>query len=100
MVNRITGEPSSQLHERHDASDFDTRHKTRLRRDERARCGSSLCFGREKALGLPGMSACHTAVPERCRPATWIAPHGGRAARLPVRTVCLTGEAPSRAELE
>jgi GST-like protein len=25
MVNRITGEPSSQLHERHDASDFETK---------------------------------------------------------------------------
>jgi len=25
MVNRIVGEPSSQLHERHDASDFDTK---------------------------------------------------------------------------
>jgi GST-like protein len=25
MVNRISGEPSSQLHERHDASDFETR---------------------------------------------------------------------------
>ena len=25
MVNRVFGEPSSQLHERHDASDFDTR---------------------------------------------------------------------------
>jgi len=25
MVNRISGEPSSQLHERHDASDFDTK---------------------------------------------------------------------------
>ena len=25
MVNRVTGEPASQLHERHDASDFDTR---------------------------------------------------------------------------
>ena len=25
MVNRVTGEPSTQLHERHDASDFDTR---------------------------------------------------------------------------
>ena len=25
MVNRTWGEPSSQLHERHDASDFDTR---------------------------------------------------------------------------
>jgi GST-like protein len=24
MVNRVFGEPSSQLHERHDASDFDT----------------------------------------------------------------------------
>jgi len=25
MVNRTWGEPSSQLHERHDASDFETR---------------------------------------------------------------------------
>jgi GST-like protein len=25
MVNRTWGEPSSQLHERHDASDFDTK---------------------------------------------------------------------------
>jgi GST-like protein len=25
MVNRIEGEPSNQLHERHDASDFDTK---------------------------------------------------------------------------
>ena len=25
MVNRTSGEPSSQLHERHDASDFDTK---------------------------------------------------------------------------
>jgi GST-like protein len=25
MVNRVNGEPSSQLHERHDASDFDTK---------------------------------------------------------------------------
>ena len=25
MVNRTFGEPSSQLHERHDASDFDTK---------------------------------------------------------------------------
>ena len=24
MVNRVTGDPSGQLHERHDASDFDT----------------------------------------------------------------------------
>jgi GSH-dependent disulfide-bond oxidoreductase len=24
MVNRVTGEPALQLHERHDASDFDT----------------------------------------------------------------------------
>ena len=30
MVNRITGEPSSQLHERHDASDFDTRTQDKL----------------------------------------------------------------------
>jgi GST-like protein len=25
MVNRITGEPSNQLHERHDAHDFDSK---------------------------------------------------------------------------
>ncbi len=30
MVNRVTGEPSSQLHERHDASDFDTRTQDKL----------------------------------------------------------------------
>ncbi len=30
MVNRITGEPSSQLHERHDASDFDTKTQDKL----------------------------------------------------------------------
>ena len=37
MVNRISGDPASQLHERHDASDFDTRRRTRsasLRRRE------------------------------------------------------------------
>jgi GSH-dependent disulfide-bond oxidoreductase len=31
MVNRITGEPSSQLHERHDASDFDTKTQDKVR---------------------------------------------------------------------
>ncbi len=30
MVNRVTGEPSSQLHERHDAADFDTRTRDKL----------------------------------------------------------------------
>ena len=30
MVNRVTGEPSSQLHERHDAGDFDTRTQDKL----------------------------------------------------------------------
>ena len=30
MVNRMTGEPSSQLHERHDASDFDTKTQDKL----------------------------------------------------------------------
>ena len=29
MVNRVTGEPSSQLHERHDAADFETRTQDR-----------------------------------------------------------------------
>jgi GST-like protein len=30
MVNRLSGEPSSQLHERHDASDFDTKTHDKL----------------------------------------------------------------------
>ncbi|UFW68413.1 glutathione-dependent disulfide-bond oxidoreductase (plasmid) [Rhizobium laguerreae] len=30
MVNRLSGEPSSQLHERHDARDFDTRTQDKL----------------------------------------------------------------------
>src|SRR5258707_797364 len=30
MVNRTAGEPSSQLHERHDASDFDTKTQDKL----------------------------------------------------------------------
>ena len=30
MVNRVTGEPSSQLHERHDAGDFDTKTQDKL----------------------------------------------------------------------
>jgi GST-like protein len=30
MVNRITGEPSSQLHERHDAGDFDTKTQDKI----------------------------------------------------------------------
>ena len=30
MVNRLSGEPSSQLHERHDASDFETRTQDKL----------------------------------------------------------------------
>jgi len=30
MVNRVMGEPSSQLHERHEASDFDTRTQDKL----------------------------------------------------------------------
>jgi GSH-dependent disulfide-bond oxidoreductase len=30
MVNRLSGEPSSQLHERHDASDFDTKRQDKL----------------------------------------------------------------------
>lgn len=31
MVNRVTGDPASQLHERHDASDFDTRTQDKLK---------------------------------------------------------------------
>jgi len=30
MVNRTWGEPSSQLHERHDASDFESRTQDKL----------------------------------------------------------------------
>jgi len=30
IVNRITGDPASQLHERHDASDFETRTQDKL----------------------------------------------------------------------
>lgn len=30
MVNRVSGQPSSQLHERHDASDFDTKTQDKL----------------------------------------------------------------------
>ncbi len=30
MVNRVMGNPASQLHERHDASDFDTRTQDKL----------------------------------------------------------------------
>ena len=30
MVNRLSGEPSSQLHERHDAGDFDAKTQDKL----------------------------------------------------------------------
>jgi len=30
MVNRLTGDPSEQLHERHDASDFDTKTQDKI----------------------------------------------------------------------
>jgi GST-like protein len=30
MVNRLQGDPASQLHERHDASDFETRTQDKL----------------------------------------------------------------------
>jgi GST-like protein len=30
MVNRVQGDPSSQLHERHDATDFETRTQDKL----------------------------------------------------------------------
>jgi GST-like protein len=33
MVNRLQGEPSSQLHERHDASDFETKTQDKLAAD-------------------------------------------------------------------
>jgi GST-like protein len=31
MVNRVRGEPSTQLHERHEASDFETRTQDKVR---------------------------------------------------------------------
>jgi len=34
MVNRVFGEPASQLHERHDASDFETKTQDKLNPDE------------------------------------------------------------------
>jgi GST-like protein len=36
MVNRVTGDPASQLHERHDASDFDLRTQDRLEAEQGA----------------------------------------------------------------
>jgi GST-like protein len=30
MVNRLSGDPSEQLHERHDASDFDTKTQDKI----------------------------------------------------------------------
>jgi GST-like protein len=30
MVNRVSGEPASQLHERHEASDFETKTQDKL----------------------------------------------------------------------
>ena len=33
MVNRVSGDPASQLHERHDAADFDTRTQDKLKND-------------------------------------------------------------------
>jgi GST-like protein len=30
MVNRVNGEPATQLHERHDASDFETRTQDKI----------------------------------------------------------------------
>ena len=36
MVNRVMGEPSSQLHERHDAGDFDTKTQDKVGADEAA----------------------------------------------------------------
>jgi GST-like protein len=30
MVNRLMGDPANQLHERHDASDFDTKTQDKL----------------------------------------------------------------------
>jgi GST-like protein len=34
MVNRVQGDPATQLHERHDASDFETRTQDKLKAAE------------------------------------------------------------------
>ena len=34
MVNRVMGDPASQLHERHDASDFDTKTQDKVAKAE------------------------------------------------------------------
>ena len=39
MVNRVTGEPSEQLHERHDASDFDTKTQDKIEAPTAAAAG-------------------------------------------------------------
>ena len=36
MVNRVMGEPSEQLHERHDAADFDTKTQDKVGAGESA----------------------------------------------------------------
>ena len=42
MVNRTSGEPSGQLHERHDASDFETKTQDKLAAEsEQAASGGS-----------------------------------------------------------
>src|SRR4029079_3385185 len=36
MVNRISGDPANQLHERHDASDFETKTQDKIGETEKA----------------------------------------------------------------
>ncbi|WP_427184638.1 glutathione-dependent disulfide-bond oxidoreductase [Bordetella bronchialis] len=45
MVNRVNGDPASQLHERHDASDFDTRTQDKLQAAGQDASGASGAAG-------------------------------------------------------
>ena len=87
MVNRAAGEPASQLHERHDASDFDDQDAGQAARRSRTIC----CSG----------AACHGADQKRplaqCRVSTAAASHtsaaafgsSGRSCAITVSQLCI-----------
>jgi len=60
MVNRIVGEPASQLHERHEATDFATRTQDKLAAAGSGTAGSASGAG---AGGAPGAAPPGAAVP-------------------------------------
>ena len=89
MVNRTSGEPSSQLHERHDAGDFDTKN----RRQAAARKMSAPPGSRSSAAGEP-LDAASLAAATRlareflqalCDPDGGAGLHGMHAVDAPVR---------------